>query len=601
MDNCRIGREHRFALVAGLKAFMRNSGRIAAVSWTLLGLAVCLLVEQARGAVNFEREIKPLIESTCLRCHNENEAEGGLRLDSLSAATSDEIASPAIVPGNPEQSSFYQRLLLSSKEEGAMPPGGPPLSQSQLDAVREWIAEGAAWPTEAKLETQPRISFAEHVQPILEMHCLACHSGEHLEGGVNLATLASVRDVEGLLVPFSPDDSSMFSAVAVAKDDPQLMPPLDQGGPLSGDSIEILRLWIAQGAVWPDGVTLKVRPKPPAQVPSPDDMQLVRRIHAQIVEKARAEAKSESSFEDYEAEVPLTDAPYEMVAVKGGKFTMGSPAGESGRGEEEGPPFEVEVAPYWIGKHEVTWDEYEPFMLTGIERLKNGMRKDFDRAVHTDVDAVSQPTTPYVEMSFGMGQYGYPAISMTQHGANKYCQWLSAQTGRFYRLPTEAEWECACRAGTNTAYSFGDDPAELDDYAWHQGNSEEKYQLVGEKKPNPWGLYDMHGNVAEWTADQFVPDYFQRLQAGVASPFVRPTTLYPRSVRGGGWADGPERLRSAARQGSGPLWQQQDPQLPKSQWYLTDAPWVGFRLVRPREIPSVEEMYFYWNSSSNKQ
>ncbi|BBO34358.1 SUMF1/EgtB/PvdO family nonheme iron enzyme [Lacipirellula parvula] len=443
------------------------------------------------------------------------------------------------------------------------------------------------------------VDFAREIQPILEMYCVSCHSADHTDGDVDLSTIEKVRGSEGLLVPGQPEESSLYTLVAVEKDDPQLMPPADQGGPLKSESIELLKTWIAEGATWPEGVTLKVRPKPPAEIPSPDDMELVKRIHAKIV--AQAQADGDGAMESYEAEVPETAAPYAMVAIEGGKFLMGSPADEAGRGEEEGPQVEVEVTPFWIGKHEVTWDEYEPFMITGIERLKNGMRKDFDPAVHTDVDAVSQPTTPYVEMSFGMGQYGYPAISMTQHGANKYCQWLSAQTGHFYRLPTEAEWEYACRAGTNTAYSFGDDPAALDDYAWHAGNSEEKYQLVGQKEPNPWGLYDMHGNVAEWTADQFDPNYFKQLKPGAANPFVKPTTLYPRSARGGGWADGPERLRAAARLGSEAAWQEQDPQLPKSQWYLTDAPWLGFRLVRPKEIPSAEEMYFYWNSSSNKR
>lgn len=288
-----------------------------------------------------------------------------------------------------------------------------------------------------------------------------------------------------------------------------------------------------------------------------------------------------------------------MIAVPGGEFLMGSPETEELRKPEEGPQTKVTVDPFWIGKYEVTWDEYEPFMITQVDRYKDGSRKDFKSDEHTIVDAVSQPTPPYTEMSFGMGQHGYPAISMTQHAANKYCQWLSAQTGHFYRLPTEAEWEYACRAGTTSAYSFGDDPDQLTQYGWFYDNANEKYQKVGLKKPNPWGIYDMHGNVMEWTADQYVPDYFKQIQEDPNNPYIKPVTLYPRSARGGGWDDDPDRLRSAARRGSDALWKQQDPQLPKSVWYHTNAQQLGFRIIRPKKIPSPEEMYFYWNSAKD--
>ena len=327
---------------------------------------------------------------------------------------------------------------------------------------------------------------------------------------------------------------------------------------------------------------------------SVDDIDLVARIHAHIVKTSGAETAE--SMKDYGSEIPITKIPFKMVAIKGGEFTMGSPDDERFRSEIEGPQTKVTVGSFWIGKHEVTWDEYEPYMITQVDREKHGARKDYDPNVHTIVDGVSQPTAPYTEMSFGMGQAGFPAISMTQHAANKYCQWLSAQTGHYYRLPTEAEWEYACRAGTTTAYSFGD--GKIEDYAWFFDNSGEKYQKVGLKKPNPWGLHDMHGNVREWTADQFAEDYFQKIAETRTHPFVRPTKLYPRSARGGGWADEADQLRSAARVGSTEDWKQTDPQLPQSIWYHTDAPWVGFRIIRPLEIPSVEEMYFYWNSAT---
>jgi len=571
---------------------------------TRFWMCVCVFVAApslADAAVDFTKQIKPIIESACLHCHCAERVEGDLRLDSLAMAMAKGAHEPAIVPREPEKSSFYRRLVLPADDAEIMPPEGPPLDERQIALVRQWIEEGAPWPASAVLEVQPRIDFVAQVQPILEMNCVSCHSGDEPAGNLKLTTFEAALkggDSGAALVPFGAEESALYATTVAAADDPTLMPPIDQGGPLGKAQSDILRLWIAQGAAWPRGITLKTRARPTGGMPTADDLELVRKIHQLIVE--RDQSGSHKEFVDYSATVPQTGVPFEMAAIEGGEFRMGSDPAEPGREEIEGPPRQVTVDSFWIGKHEVTWDEYEPYMITLPERHKNGARKDYDPETHTIVDAVSSPTAPYTEMSFGMGQYGYPAISMTQHAANKYCEWLSAQTGEFYRLPTEAEWEYACRAGTEGAYSFGSDATELGEYAWYVDNSEEKYHQVGEKKPNSWGLYDMHGNVAEWTADQFLPDYFHRLNDHAKNPFMRPQDLYPRSVRGGGWADGPEELRSARRLGSNPSWQQRDPQLPKSLWYLTDAKWLGFRLVRPKQTPPVEEMYFYWNSSTDK-
>jgi formylglycine-generating enzyme required for sulfatase activity len=179
--------------------------------------------------------------------------------------------------------------------------------------------------------------------------------------------------------------------------------------------------------------------------------------------------------------------------------------------------------------------------------------------------------------------------SMSQDGALMYCRWLYLQTGVFYRLPTEAEWEYACRAGTTTAYFFGDDPKLLDQYAWFQDNSGKKYKKVGQKKPNPWGLYDMIGNVSEWTLDQYDSSYFRTIAANTKDPSIPPATRYPRSLRGGSFLDGAEGLRSSARSHSLPSWTRRDPQVPKSRWWLTDGMFVGFRVLRPLKQPSKEE------------
>ena len=307
---------------------------------------------------------------------------------------------------------------------------------------------------------------------------------------------------------------------------------------------------------------------------------------------AGADAKPTEEMKPYTEQISGTDATFDMVPIPGGTFMMGSSKNEPNRGEDEGPEHAVKVEPFWMGKHEVTWDEYDVWSFRiDIQRRELAGKKATD--VDKVSDAVTRPTAPYTDMTFDMGHSGFPAICMTQLAAKMYCKWLSTKTGHYYRLPTEAEWEHACRAGTTTAFSFGDDPKDLDDYAWYFENSDEQYQKVGKKKPNPWGLHDIHGNVAEWVLDQY-DETFYKTSAGkndvTSSPLNICTKLYPRTVRGGSWDDDPEKLRCAARTGSDKSWKQLDPQLPQSIWYHTDAWGVGFRVIRPLRVPDAAEI-----------
>ena len=299
----------------------------------------------------------------------------------------------------------------------------------------------------------------------------------------------------------------------------------------------------------------------------------------------------EKTFNNYNQKIGGIDYNLEMVAIDGGQFKMGSPSYERNRKADEGPVHNVKVDSFWMGKFEITWDLYELFMSREIDNIKV---TDKNNEVDIDVDAVSSATTPYVEMSFGMGTVGYPAISMTQLAASKFCEWLSAITGNYYRLPTEAEWEYACRAGSDKPFSF-DDNDKISEYAWYEGNSADSYHKVGQKKPNSWGLHDMHGNVSEWTLDQYKPTSYQNNNKNIIiNPLVKATKLYPRVVRGGSFMSKSYKLRSSARLASNKEWKKQDPQIPRSLWWHTDAQFLGFRIIRPYKTPSSEDQKKYW-------
>lgn len=294
------------------------------------------------------------------------------------------------------------------------------------------------------------------------------------------------------------------------------------------------------------------------------------------------------AFEPYVETISGSNIEFKMTPIPGGKFLMGSPPDEEGRNEDEGPQVEVEISPFWMGVCEVTWQEYDFFCFSyDIKRAKEAAAagKPYPRTqLDIRAEAVTRPTPPYVDMTFGYGHDGYPAICMTHHAATQYCKWLSEKTGKHYRLPTEAEWEYACRAGT-TGPRFFENAEEIGDYAWYYENSNEKPQPVGKKKPNPWGLHDILGNVSEWTADKYVEDYFSRLTQKnmLVNPRIETDETVWSAVRGGSWEDDPEFLRAAARRGAEEDWSVQDPQEPKSIWWHTDAHFAGFRVVRSFE------------------
>ena len=294
---------------------------------------------------------------------------------------------------------------------------------------------------------------------------------------------------------------------------------------------------------------------------------------------------SENSFTAYDEVLTSTDKLITMVPVAGGLFNMGSPKDEIRRRKDEGPVHAVLLGDFWISTMEIPWDLYELFVYRNADTPAENRRE-----VTLDIDGVSGATMPYVNYN----KPGYPAINITQYAASQFCKWLTAKTGHYYRLPTEAEWEYACRADSKDAFSFGPASKSIDSYAWYKGNSDGKLHKGGMKEPNALGLYDMHGNVAEWVIDRYDRNGYPHHVDMVANPFQLGEELYPQVVRGGSYKDEPARVRSAARGYSKKSWKKRDPQSPKSLWWHTSAIHVGFRIVRPRVLPAQSELIKYW-------
>jgi formylglycine-generating enzyme required for sulfatase activity len=233
------------------------------------------------------------------------------------------------------------------------------------------------------------------------------------------------------------------------------------------------------------------------------------------------------------------EAPENMVFIPPGTFRMGSPKNEEGRSDHEGPQTDVIISRgYWMGKYEVTQGEYLDVMGNNPSWFNGDRRAEYALDFGTDL------TRP-----------------VESGDATAYCVALTERerlAGRIapnavYRLPTEAEWEYACRAGTSTRFSYGDDPGytKLTHYAWYGGNSERQTHPVGQKLANPWGLHDMHGNVWEWCQDWW--DWWEyNLPGGVALDPQGPESGSYRVIRGGGYYEwdywlSPSLYRSAFR------------------------------------------------------
>jgi formylglycine-generating enzyme required for sulfatase activity len=247
-------------------------------------------------------------------------------------------------------------------------------------------------------------------------------------------------------------------------------------------------------------------------------------------------AEAPDASKNYSETIPGTTVAIDMVALPAGEF---KPA--------KGDAAPVKIKPLFVSKCEITWDAFDIFAF----QLD---MSDKDKAA--GVDAKSRPSRPYGAPDHGYGHHNYPAIHITRYAAEQYCQWLSKKTGKTYRLPTEAEWTYAARAG-------GDGKVEdLDKVAWYWDNADDKTHPVGKKAPNAWGLYDMLGNVAEYVT---IPD--------------EPKDAKPTAC-GGSYDEKAENVSVEARKTQDPTWNSTDPQNPKSKWWLSDGPFVGFRIVR---------------------
>ena len=232
--------------------------------------------------------------------------------------------------------------------------------------------------------------------------------------------------------------------------------------------------------------------------------------------------------------LPGSVVKMQMVPIPGGTIKIGAKV--------------TTVKPFYIARTETPWEAFDVFISSGAPSPA------YDQTEFPP-DAIARPSKSYILPDLGWGHNGYPAINVSFTTTQMFCRWLASTTGKKYRLPTEAEWELACRAGATGVVKM--DKAQLDKVAWYAGNSESVTHPVGKKLPNKFGLYDMFGSVGEWSTD-----------------------LEGKPVLcGGTFLDPAPVISPVSRQRWSPKWQETDPQFPKSRWWLADGKFVGFRFV----------------------
>jgi sulfatase modifying factor 1 len=299
----------------------------------------------------------------------------------------------------------------------------------------------------------------------------------------------------------------------------------------------------------------------------------------EIIFKEPAEV---TEFKSFTEQIPNSPVSFRMIAIPGGKFTIGSPDDEPFRKVDEGPEREVEISPFFMSEVEVTWDEYLAFYAQTATEGRTTDTEGIRTKKAGETDAISGAT---------------PAISFSYHAAETYCKWLSLVTGKTYRLPTEAEWEYACRAGTSSPYFFPGDPdkfektglrarfskndtAVINTYVIYKENSDSRTQTPDNVKANPFGLKNMAGNVAEFCSDWYQADIYSIYPEGILKDPTGPESGEEHVIRGGSFMDKAGQVRSASRDHTRTDdWLKTDPQIPKSIWWYSDCVNVGFRVV----------------------